>query len=44
VKGAAGPYRVLPYWLSHKGPVGTWFTLLTGFPLYLGSVLAILVA
>jgi hypothetical protein len=44
VIGTAVPYRVLPYWLSHQDPVGTWFTLLTGFPLYLASVLAILAA
>ena len=27
---AAGPYRVLAYWLTIEDPVGTWFTLLTG--------------
>jgi len=41
---AAGSYRILPFWLSHEDPVGTWFTLLTGFPLYLGSVVGALAA
>jgi hypothetical protein len=30
--------------LRYADPVGTWFTLLTGFPLYLGGVLAVLAA
>jgi hypothetical protein len=44
VNQSAGLDRILPFWLSHEDPVGTWFTLLTGFPWYLGGGLAAVAA
>jgi hypothetical protein len=41
----AGPDTYTPPgWWTRADPVGTWFTLVTGFPLYLGGVLAVLAA
>jgi hypothetical protein len=43
--GVAGPDTYTPpSWWTRADPVGTWFTLVTGFPLYLGGVLAVLAA
>ena len=36
-----GPPPNAPSQWSRADPVGTWFTLLTGFPWYLGTVLAV---
>ena len=39
-----GPPPNAPSQWSRADPVGTWFTLLTGFPWYLGTVLAVVAA